>query len=393
MIVNDVSGFIGPEVFRTGPQLARACLEDSVMAKLHGLTIGLDICATFHMGIDPMTLRELTGQVVGRAAPAYLMAVAGNADPMLGYMTTAFRDHPALRRRTGTRIAGAMRRRLCELGVMNAEGELINRSDRAALLYAAYSKSGGDTRSFEALREEADRNYSRLRERGFDLGFETEDSNRTADQRMQAIYDHARRALFASLDVSILDAVSPNHQRVTTRAKGRDDYLSHPRNGELISEKDAARIGGLYRARSPRVQIVVSDGLNANAVNENLRQLLPLLKRSLSGAGCGVSEPDLVVQNGRVRAGYHIGSLLEAEVIVHLIGERPGTGLNQLSAYLTYGRGRDLNWRWSPEMDHSHTTAICGIHRRGKDPSTAAEEIARVVRTMLDKKRSGIDIS
>ncbi|MGH9901388.1 MAG: ethanolamine ammonia-lyase subunit EutB, partial [Pyrinomonadaceae bacterium] len=33
MIVNDVAGFIGPEVFRTGEQLARACLEDSVMAK------------------------------------------------------------------------------------------------------------------------------------------------------------------------------------------------------------------------------------------------------------------------------------------------------------------------------------------------------------------------
>src|SRR6185295_400877 len=56
MIVNDVAGFIGPEVFRTGGQLVRACLEDSVMAKLHGLTMGLDICATFHMGIDPATL-------------------------------------------------------------------------------------------------------------------------------------------------------------------------------------------------------------------------------------------------------------------------------------------------------------------------------------------------
>ena len=40
MIVNDVAGFIGPEVFRTADQLLRACLEDTVMAELHGLTMG-----------------------------------------------------------------------------------------------------------------------------------------------------------------------------------------------------------------------------------------------------------------------------------------------------------------------------------------------------------------
>ena len=38
--VNDVAGFIGPEVFRTKEQLVRCCLEDTVMGKLHGLTIG-----------------------------------------------------------------------------------------------------------------------------------------------------------------------------------------------------------------------------------------------------------------------------------------------------------------------------------------------------------------
>src|SRR5262249_44973480 len=59
-IVNDVAGFIGPEVFRTAEQLKRACLEDAMMAKLHGLTMGLDVCSTFHMGIDPESLRKLT---------------------------------------------------------------------------------------------------------------------------------------------------------------------------------------------------------------------------------------------------------------------------------------------------------------------------------------------
>src|SRR5205814_3113884 len=70
MIVNDVAGFIGPEVFQTSEQLLRACLEDTVMAKLHGLTMGLDVCATFHMGIPPRELHRVTSHIVERAARA-----------------------------------------------------------------------------------------------------------------------------------------------------------------------------------------------------------------------------------------------------------------------------------------------------------------------------------
>ena len=127
MIVNDVAGFIGPEVFRTGEQLLRACLEDTVMAKLHGITMGLDVCATFHMGIGPAELRTLTEHIVVQAAPAYLMAVAGNADPMLGYMTTSFREHPRLRRQTGRQIASAMQKRLIELSAMTESGAVSGR--------------------------------------------------------------------------------------------------------------------------------------------------------------------------------------------------------------------------------------------------------------------------
>ena len=66
------------------------------------------------------------------------------------------------------------------------------------------------------------------------------------------------------------------------------------------------------------------------------------------------------MENGRVRAGYRVGAVLGVEGVVHLLGERPGTGLNTLSAYLTYGRDAAGNLRWSPALDHSCTTAICG---------------------------------
>ena len=103
-----------------------------------------------------------------------------------------------------------------------------------------------------------------------------------------------------------------------------------------------------------------------------------------------MSETDVVVQNGRVRAGYHVGALAEPDVVVHLLGERPGTGLNTLSAYLTYGKDEAGRVRWDPRMDHSCTTAVCGVHPNGKPPDVAATEIARTVTRMLEQKRSGV---
>ena len=391
MIVNDVAGFIGPEVFRRPDQLLRACLEDAVMAKLHGLTMGLDVCATFHMGIEPATLQQLTEAIVERAAPAFLMAVAGNADPMLGYLTTSFREHPRLGGRTGRRITTAMSRRLIALGVMSESGEAAGRG--AESLYALYMKAGGDTRSLETLSEEGAKKIRELQERGYDLGFGCGAGFEPPPQvvaRMNAIYAHARRALYASLDDAVISDVSLRCLCVRTRALDREDYLAHPRSGEVIREEDARRIIALYPSRRPRVQVVISDGLNANAVNENLRGVLPPLRSQLMQAGHHVGEIDIVVENGRVRAGYHVGALLDAEAIIHLIGERPGTGLNTMSAYLSYGRDKTGRSRWSQDFDHSWTTAICGIHRKGKPPAAAVNEITRSVGRIFERRCSGV---
>jgi ethanolamine ammonia-lyase large subunit len=436
-IVNDVAGFIGPEVFRSAAQLERACLEDVVMAKLHGLTMGLDVCATFHMGIAPMELRDLTRRITERAAPSYLMAVAGNADPMLGYLTTSFREHPELRGSTGKRMASAMERRLHALGVAEtnatqwAMGRALretsdaggtssaigaprgptvraeietpalglgetrppmarvpdDRSQGVARLYAAYAKATGDRRAADTLHSDARRIVNELRERGFDLGVADASA---ADRRLERIYAHARRALYATLDDGVIGDGCVGALRLRTTASDRDDYIAHPSAGERLRVEDAAVLARLHPTRAPQIQLVVSDGLNADAINEHLRSLLPQLRRLLLDGGCEVSASDLVITNGRVRVGYEIGGLVRALVVVHVIGERPGTGLNTASAYVTYGRDETGASRWSPTLDHSATTAICGIHPQGKPTDVAAAEIARTVGRILAQQRSGV---
>lgn len=388
-IVNDVAGFIGPEVFRTGKQLFRACLEDTMMAKLHGITMGLDVCATFHMGIAPAELRELTTSIVERAAPAYLMGVAGNADPMLGYMTTSFRDHPALRRRTKKQISSAMKQRLVALGVMKHSGEALGLA--ADSLFAVFQKAGGDTRTFESLRQEGARKIGKLAESGFDLGYGTDPDLSTPPKmtsRLEAIYANARRALYATLEDSVIKDACLRHLRVRTKATSREQYLQHPTSGEAIRDEDAARIRALYALKRPAVQIVISDGLNADAVNESLRLLLPNLRGVLDQSR-DVGNVDVVVENGRVRAGYQIGLLLDVDLVIHLIGERPGTGINTLSAYLTYGRDARGESMWQ-DIGHSSTSAVCGINRRGKTVEAAVVEIARLVNRMFEQRCSGV---
>jgi len=390
-IVNDVAGFIGPEVFRTGAQLERACLEDCFMAKLHGLTMGLDVCATFHMGIAPRELHTLTARVVKRAHPAYVMAVAGNADPMLGYMTTSFREHPHLRESSGRRMTSAYDQRLRSIDVL--DDSLAHGADSTARVYASYAKACGDHRSTGALTDEGRRRLQILRARGFDLGDgSTPAGTPTWEARLDAIYSHARRSLYAGLEDSVIGSALPRHVRVRTQAASRDEYLSRPVSGERLRDADAGTLARPAGLEGGDVLLVVSDGLNANAVNEHLRALVPPLRRQLASEGCRVRETAVVIENGRVRAGYHVGEISRGEVVVHLIGERPGTGLNTLSAYVTYGRDAAGRFRWASYLDHACTTAICGIHPSGKTPETAAIEVARVVSHALKERQSGIDL-
>jgi ethanolamine ammonia-lyase large subunit len=397
MIVNDVAGFIGPEVFRTGRQLLRACLEDTVMAKLHGITMGLDVCSTFHMGIDPFELMALTQKIVKDAAPAYLMAVAGKADPMLGILTTSYREHPRLRRLSGRQISSAMKERLISLNAIDADGSATGSPEKTSMLYARYMKAGDDKRTIEELEEVGLKTISRLKEKGCDLGYGSGpdlSDPPLVTSRLNSIYTHARNALYATLDASVIRDCCPNNVGVSTNAADREDYLAHPASGELINDRDSNTFKRLYTPDKavPQIMFVISDGLNADAVNENLRDVLPELRWQLKSAGYHVGEIDVIIKNGRARAGYHAAGLVGPDVLIHLIGERPGTGLNQLSVYMTYGKDVCGNPCWSPDMDHSLTTAICSIHKRGKTPKSAINDIMKCTLRMFELKCSGVSL-
>ena len=276
-IVNDVAGFIGPEVFRTGKQLIRACLEDLLMGKLHGLTMGLDICSTYHMGIAPGELDAIT-QTIVRAAPAYLMAVAGKSDPMLGYLTTDFRSHPKLRHLLGKSISRRMRKRLCDLGIMRIDGTL---TEPAGVLVSVAREYGEDP-------VEIPKTIRRLQERGMDIGYGCESDfspPEHVEKHLDDVFKHAQRALYREISPETMLVSEKPFLKVSTTSNDRDDYIANPTTGEHIDPGQINGIKSLYTDKLPNAQIVIIDGLNADAVNENLTHLLPALKKHLKDFG------------------------------------------------------------------------------------------------------------
>ena len=79
------------------------------------------------------------------------------------------------------------------------------------------------------------------------------------------------------------------------------------------------------------------------------------------------------------------GELTGAEAVCLLVGERPGlVTAESMSAYLTYKPHIGI-----PE---SKRTVISNIHRQGTTAVEAGAHIAELIKTMLEKKASGIDL-
>ena len=84
------------------------------------------------------------------------------------------------------------------------------------------------------------------------------------------------------------------------------------------------------------LQIVIGDGLSASAVIAQVPPLLPLLVAEAERRGWRVGRP-FVVRYCRVGVLNDIGVVISPQVVVLLIGERPGLATaDSLSAYVAY---------------------------------------------------------
>lgn len=145
----------------------------------------------------------------------------------------------------------------------------------------------------------------------------------------------------------------------------------------------------------PKGQIVISDGLNAKAIMDDghLAPYLEEIRRLLGEASVPISDQNILVTSGRVRAGYRIGEMLFAKAdpnsfqgILHVIGERPGTIHHAYSVYITVAKGTD----WAQKkIDHDITKLVSNIADTALPPKEAARESLTIIREIVGKGVSG----
>lgn len=382
--LNDVAGFIGPEVFRTREQLVRCCLEDIVMGKLHGLTIGLDVCSTLHMDVTLDDLDWCLDQIAP-ANPAYLMALPTKIDPMLGYLTTGYQDHVRLREKFGYRVDDRMAAFFQRLGVIDAAGKPAEHFGDPHWVYLQYRRRKNDSRSDREIIAESEARISEVRDRGVFIaeGYGARPSELAPKIRgqIQTVYEDAKQCIWKEWQPEFVKRI-PNAIPISTRSRNRNDYILHPTTGEQLSEEAERRVAQFRQESKGQwdAVIVISEGLNALALMDegNLLPLLEDLRSLLQKSGLRTAMAPFVVTSGRVRAGYRIGEALfgnlsGSRTIIHLIGERPGTGHHTLSAYLTTADG--AVWAHPDQVDHNITKVVSGIGVTALKPSKAAPEI------------------
>ena len=389
--LNDVAGFIGPEIFRKRKQLVRCCLEDTVMGKLHGLTIGLDICSTLHMDIDLDDLDWCIEKVMP-ANPAYLMALPTKNDPMLSYLTTGFLDHIRVREEFAFKVNDVMWRFFQSLKVIDGEGKPTKHFGQPTWIYLQYLRKKGDQRTDQEILTEGRRQIEEVRSRGVFIaeghGENIWDLEPRLRKQIRYLYQDSKKCIRAELPGDFHKKL-PSVIMVKSRSKDRNDYILHPPTGEELDTVSTSIIRRLAAKRGSRydVQLVISDGLNVYSLTDDghLNPYLAALRARLEASRYKLAPEHIVVRNGRVRAGYRIGEMLFGNLgkrdpkytILHLIGERPGSGHHAFSVYIT--RSPIGTWAQAGLTDHNITKVVSGIADTALDPVTAATSTVKIL--------------
>lgn len=210
-----------------------------------------------------------------------------------------------------------------------------------------------------------------------------------AGARYRTVTQLRFRADHAAAQDSVFSLVDPSFYEkndlpfVQTMCKDKDQYLTRPDLGRKFDEKNQAVIRQVC-GQNPKVLLVIGDGLSSNAVTANALDCAAAIRQGLKTFGMELGKT-LFIQYARVGAMDHIGQLTGAEVICMLVGERPGLVTSEsMSAYITY--------KPYPGIPESKRTVVSNIHRQGTPAVEAGAHIAELLRTMLEKKASGIDL-
>jgi ethanolamine ammonia-lyase small subunit len=186
----------------------------------------------------------------------------------------------------------------------------------------------------------------------------------------------ARDAVHVPLDVEDLERClaarafvrsSGASLRVRSAVTSREEYLRRPDLGRQLERASAERLRRWAMAApvSPRLVLVLADGLSAVAVARHAPPVLEALHPRLAGWQIA---PLVIALEARVALGDEIGELMGAQQVAILIGERPGLSApDSLGIYVTH----------APRVGRTDAERNCisNIRPQGLRPEAAAERL------------------
>ena len=199
--------------------------------------------------------------------------------------------------------------------------------------------------------------------------------------RFRADHAAAQDAVFSQVPEDF--AEKNGMVEVQTKCKGKDEYLTRPDNGRCFDTENQQKIRAAIPG-TPKVQIVVGDGLSSAAITANAMDCLLSIQEGLKLKGIDAGNP-IFVRYCRVGAGDAIGDVTGCELVCMLVGERPGLVTDKsMSAYITYQPRTGVS--------ESARTVVSNIHAQGTPAVEAGAHIAGLIDTILKRKVSGVGL-
>ena len=200
----------------------------------------------------------------------------------------------------------------------------------------------------------------------------------------QADHAQARDAVYSSLELATFQKKILHPTIVlTSQITERTQYLQRPDLGRKLSDSSNNTLQVLP-PQSYNICIVVADGLSAKAINHHAIPVVNGLISVFQTYGWSVA-PVCLVQQGRVAIADEIAVALHAEIVLILIGERPGlSSPDSMGAYITY----------QPEIGITDERRNCvsNIRPEGLNYEMAIEKIVYLLREMSVQKISGVNL-
>ena len=348
--------------------------------------MGCDVCYTNHAEADQNDMDNLL-TLLAVGGVTYVMGVPGGDDIMLNYQSTSYHDVLAIRQILKSSACAG----ICgvadeygphERGRLGAPGRLAGSALPAAcedLTFVELEKVSSDIdrlwtklRAVTPARIGLARNGSWVETR---LLLDFQLAHAEAQDAVKDRIDADR--LIADLKSRGLDMVC-----LSSKAPDRKTYLARPDFGRELNE--SAKDALLKMPKGFDVVFVLCDGLSADAVMLHATTLLDETLPSLLRDGWSIG-PVAVVEQGRVAIGDEIGQLLQASLIVVLIGERPGlTSPKSLGVYLT----------WTPRVGRSDAERNClsNVHPEGMSYREAADRLTYLCREARSRQLTGVNL-